>query len=399
VETRDGVRLVMLDDLESLSEVRVVVPEGIVPLLFFLLDGTRDRDSVGAEWATLTGRALPEATLDLLLSRLEEGLLLEGERVEAARRAADEAWRSRPARRAAHAGTAYPAEGAALRDWLRRSMDDAAVAVRGPVLGVLAPHIDPRGGAVCHGAAARAIAASPAEIFVVLGTAHHPLRRPFALTRHDFETPTGTLPTDRALVERLASRGGGGLLEDDRSHEREHSVEFQAAWIHSIHGHRPEVRVVPVLVGSLHDHLRSGESPSADPRRRDFVEALRELRAEHGERMAVVASIDLAHVGPRYGHDRAPDDEALADVMEKDRALLARAHALDDEAWFRFLADEGDARNVCGAAPAWVFLRALAGTGLAAQPLAHAVWEIDPDTGSHVSFAAVAYAPAPAAVP
>jgi hypothetical protein len=36
-------------------------------------------------------------------------------------------------------------------------------------------------------------------------------------------------------------------------------------------------------------------------------------------------------------------------------------------------------------------LRAIEGEGLAARLLRHDRWEIDPDTGSHVSFAAVAY--------
>ena len=60
--------------------------------------------------------------------------------------------------------------------------------VDGPVRAVLAPHIDPRGGFACHGAAIAALAACPAEVFVVLGTAHRPLYRPFALTTLDSAT-------------------------------------------------------------------------------------------------------------------------------------------------------------------------------------------------------------------
>ena len=58
---------------------------------------------------------------------------------------------------------------------------------------------------------------------------------------------------------------------------------------------------------------------------------------------------------------------------------------------FVFFQAEGDARSVCGAAPTYVFLHAIAGTGLEGRVLRHDLWEIDASTGSHVSFAAVAY--------
>jgi AmmeMemoRadiSam system protein B len=383
-----------LQDPEGLLDGVVALPGPVVALLYGLLDGTRDRAALEADWEKATGRALPSGELEGLLERLDDALLLEGSRLEEARRTALEAYRSRPSRRATHAGAAYPEDGAAFARHVRDAREASGVGVvQGPVHAVLAPHIDPRGGSPCHGAAMAAIAASPAEVFVVLGTAHASLRRPFALTTKDFETPLGTLATDRALVERLAARGGGDLLEDERAHAPEHSVEFQAAWIQAVHRGRPRLRIVPVLVGSLRDRIQDGRSPLRDEPMRDFVEALRELRAEHGDRMALVASVDLAHVGPRYGWSRAPDRKVLDVVLEADRRLLGRALELDGEGWIRFLQGEKDVRNVCGAAPVYVFLHALRDAGLEGRLLRHDAWEIDPETGSHVSFAAVAYGP------
>jgi AmmeMemoRadiSam system protein B len=389
---RDGVSLVLLDDLEDLSTRRLVVAEPLVALLFHLLDGTRDRGGVEQDWETITGGSIAPSALDGLLANLEQALLLEGPSVEAARREALAAYRARPSRPAAHAGTAYPADPEGLRARVREMRGQAnAPAPGGAVHAVLAPHIDPRGGGPCHGAAIDALAASPASVFVVLGTAHQPLRRAFALTSQDFDVPTGRLPTDRGIVERLARRGGGGLLEDERQHGREHSVEFQAVWLHALHGARPDVRMVPMLVGSLHRRVMEGGSPMDDAPVRDMVEALRELRDELGSAVAFVASVDFAHVGPNYGWSEAPDASVLARVMEQDRRLLGHAVAGDAEGWMRFLQEEQDVRSVCGAAPTYVFLRAIEGWGLSARPLRHDLWEIDPSTGSHVSFASVAY--------
>jgi MEMO1 family protein len=151
------------------------------------------------------------------------------------------------------------------------------------------------------------------------------------------------------------------------------------------------VRIVPVLVGSLHRHVAAGTSPVDDPAVADFVGALRELQEERGDSLALVASIDLAHVGPRYGDASAPDALALERVREADVDLLSAALAGDGERWIRHLHAIGDRNHVCGTAAAYVLLKAIEGRGLSSRLLRHDRWEIDPDTGSHVSFAAVAY--------
>jgi len=380
-----------LRDPEGLAE-GVLVASPSLALLLQLLDGTRTPAQVSVAWEEATGQPIPVPDVERVLEGLDGNLLLEGGRADAARAARLAAYRARGLRPAAHAGASYPEEAEACDESLRGHVRDAGpLAPPEGVRAVLAPHIDLRGGGRCHGAAARAIARSPATTFVVVGTAHAPLRRPFALTTSSFDTPLGPLETDRDLVERLAARGGGSLLDDELAHATEHSVEFQALWIRHLHRDRPGLRIVPVLAGSLHAHVVAGTSPRDDAQVSDFVGALREVLAERGDSVALVASIDLAHVGPRYGDPAPPDADALARVREADEGLLAAALASDGDAWIRSLQAHGDAFHVCGTAAAYVVLRAIEGEGLAARVLRHDRWEIDPDTGSHVSFAAVAY--------
>jgi AmmeMemoRadiSam system protein B len=371
----------------------VLVATPALAVLMGLLDGTRDVAGLQAAWKAATGEDLSASEVERALEELDRRLLLEGGRVEEVRSRRLSAYRAMASRPAAHAGNSYPEEPEALADFLRgheRSAEDAAPPSR--VAAVLAPHIDLRGGGPCHGAAARALARCPAETFVVLGTAHAPLRRPFALTTLDFDTPLGPVETDRDLVARLARRGGGDLLDDELAHAKEHSVEFQALWLRHLRPPgAPPLRIVPVLVGSLHGHVVSGTSPASDPAVADFVAALREVLGESGERVALLASVDLAHVGPRYGDDAAPDAAALERVAQADRELLSSALAADGEEWVRSLRRHGDRFHVCGTAAAYVLLSAIAGRGLEGRLLRHDRWEIDPDSGSHVSFAAVAY--------
>jgi AmmeMemoRadiSam system protein B len=398
--------LLALRDPEGLLDGVLVASPALAALLP-ILDGTNDEAAIRAIWRQMTGTPMSKEDLARVLADLDERLLLEGERLEAARAAALAAYRAQPARAATHADASYPEEPEACEEFLRAREEAAAGApVPARVGAVLAPHIDLRGGGPCHGAAARALRACPASTFVVLGTAHAPLRRRFALTTSDFATPVGTVATDRDLVERLAKRGGGRLLDDELAHRGEHSVEFQAVWLAHVRHGGPAPRIVPVLVGSLHDRIRDGASPMSDPEFADFVEALCEVGRERGGDVAFVASVDLAHVGPRYGHDRAVDDAWLAEVMAADRALLSHALSGDADGWLRALHEEGDRRNVCGAAPTYAFLQAIRAQGLGATGggapgtlLRHDEWEIDPATKSHVSFAAVAYASAESGPP
>jgi len=392
--SQDGEELIVFVDPESLAEGRVAVSRAAGLLVHALLDGTRDRETFLHDWREVTGTDLPEGKLEGLFRALDDAVLLEGPRVALARRAALEAYRDLPRRPAVHAGTSYAPDADALRAELAAWRAQADVdPVPGPVVAVLAPHIDPRGGGPCHGAAAAAYASSPAEVYVVLGTAHAGLQRPFALTTQDFDTPAGPVPTDVDLVQRLAERSGGGLLDEERAHLAEHSVEFQASWLKIVHADRPDLRIVPVLVGSQHGRILEGSSPREDPEVADFVAALRELREEYGERLCLVASVDFAHVGPNYDQPEAPDAAALERVLDADRELLASAEDLDPDGWLQLLHEVQDENNVCGAAPTWTLLAALEGSKLKGKLLRHDAWEIDASNGSHVTFATMAWTP------
>ena len=391
-KAEDGSDLWVLTDAEGIATKQIAVRPAFGVLLAHLLDGTRTPEEVERDWAQAVGQPPPPGQVASILAVLDEATLLEGEPAWAARAGARETYRREGYRHAICAGSSYAATAEDLRTDLARWRRESGVEpVHGPVTAVLAPHIDPRGGAACHGAAAAAIARSPADVFVILGTAHASLERPFALTSLDFETPSGRVRTNTDLVEALALRAGGGLLDEEHKHGTEHSVEFQAAWIRAIHADRKDLSIVPVLVGSIHRHLVGDTLPQEDGRLRDFVEALRELGRELGERIALVASVDFAHVGPAYGDETAPDDVRLSAVMRGDRRLLEAVTAVDPDAWIRGLQAEKNERNVCGAAPTWVLLSALEGEALEARFLRHDLWEIDPTTHSYVSFAAAAF--------
>lgn len=288
------------------------------------------------------------------------------------------AYRAQAVRPPACAGSVYPDAAGPLRRaleaWLAPPPGAAPEVVAPPRL-VVSPHVDYPRGARGYAHAARALAASDAELFVVFGTAHRTPARLFTLTRLDHATPLGVVRTDRRAVDALvAALGEDPLLGDELAHRDEHSIELQAVLL--AHLVRRPFTVLPVLCSSL-AHL-ADPAPFTDP----FLAAL--ARALAGRRVCFVAGADLAHVGPLYGDARPPGREALARLADEDRRTLAFVAAGDAAAFHRDAVRDDARRRICGTAPIYAALRA-SGTG--ARLLHYEQWS---DGRDSVSFAAAA---------
>jgi len=178
---------------------------------------------------------------------------------------------------------------------------------------------------------------------------------------------------------------GSRYLDDELAHRGEHSIEFQAVFLrHRTPAGRP-VRIVPILCGSLHRFVEDHQSPSHDREIEAFVVGLRATIASVPGRTVVLASADLAHVGPRFGDPRPITPGQLREVGDADREMLGAVEAGDAEAFFRAVAGDGDRRRVCGLPPIYTALRILPGAW--GRVLRYAQW---PDPQGTVTFAAVA---------
>ncbi|MBI2302295.1 MAG: AmmeMemoRadiSam system protein B, partial [Armatimonadetes bacterium] len=234
-----------------------------------------------------------------------------------------------------------------------------------------------------------------ADLFVVLGIAHSssvwPDPPPLAtLTRLDFDTPLGTVHTDRDFVARLAGHyaAAGGdredLFRDELVHRAEHSVEFQTLFLQHLHGGR-EFRIVPILLGSLHEFYDCPEEVTGRDGLGPLLSALAAATAEHDGEVCLVAGADLAHVGPRFGAEEPVQEGDLDAIAERDLDALRRFVDGGGDAFFEHFAADGNARNVCSVSNLYV-LRALL-PDASAELLR---WDVAYDPSQSVSFAALA---------
>jgi MEMO1 family protein len=386
---------VMLRDSEGVTQKVATIPAPLIPIVA-RFTGALTVDEIARAVAKEAGSAIPVEIVQKLADELDDALFLESPRYEAARRRVEQQFLRAGVRKATHAGGAYHADPAKLSTYLERDcIEQAGNKVKnGQVRGLIAPHIDPWRGKLGYGHAYGALRVGlPPEIdtFVLFGTSHAPMREPFALCRKAFDTPLGPVEADTAAIDQIAERASFDAFADVFNHKREHSLEFQAVFVRHLVGAR-KVRIIPILCG-IGDSQRTGQSPEDDSRVEEFLGAVREIIAKNAARTVVIAGADLAHVGPRFG-DRAPYDEGEREQLARtDRASLDLAAVGSHRDFFSQVQADLETRRVCGLGPIYALLRVLP-EGSRGE-LAHYEQTIDPEEGSIVSHAAMAFYDAP----
>lgn len=341
--------LLLLDPL-GLIEGPVFVPDALVPILA-RLDGTRTLRELGEELraagATIDGSDLAE-----LVEQLDEGLLLHSALFETTLRATTDAFLVAGSRGAAHAGShGYPTEPEACAASLAALLGPLDEPSGPPLRGLIAPHLDLGRGALGYRAAYRALASRELpDLVVVFGTGHGGPAAPLTGLPLDWETPLGTLRSDRAFVAAVHARIGAAQPADLLLHRREHSLEFQMLWLAAVSrartGRPDAIPVAGFLCGSL-------PCSEGDPDREDWLRpvlaALREVALDAGRRVTFLAGADLAHVGPVFG-DAAPlDARARATLAARDRERLAELAVGAPGRFHAAVADAGNPDRVCSA--------------------------------------------------
>ena len=401
--------LVCLFDRQDPSAGQVVMTRPGL-LLATLLDGERTPAAVRAAFALRTGGTLRPGEVEEFVQKLDEANLLDSTRYrERQRRIADE-YRSQAVRKAVHAGGAYPGEPSALRDFL----DSRYLAPGGPGRrpgavqkrarrALIAPHIDLHRGGHSYAWGYGALAESePAELYILLGTSHMPMARPFAATARPYDTPFGPVLSDAPFLDRLAQRAPFDIFESELAHQREHALEFQAVYLRYLEhsggsGVAPAVPILCVPPSRLPD----GGTPRDDLATEEFMSALGETIAEDGRTVCFIAGADFAHVGPQFG-DPVPVNTQFADhVRRGDLAMLDLIAQGDADGYYRQVVDEptgpgmagdsravGGPRRICGLAPMYALLRLVDRTN--GEVLHYDQWIDDGGAGS-VTFGCVVF--------
>ena len=362
-----GQKVVVLRDPLGLVDRAVAVPRGIAPLLE-LCDGTRDIAMLRTALELRTGLRVGPHYVERMVNELDEALLLENQRFSEVYKDTINSYRAAPYRLPTLAGTVYSADpellGRNFQEYfgsVSHELKDESDGI-GEVRGLVSPHIDyQRGAAVYAEVWQRAEeAVRETNLVIILGTNHNDCNKLFTLTRQNYFTPWGVLPTAGDVVDELAAiLGEHEVFAEELHHRTEHSIEIVAVWLHYLLKERA-CEIVPVLCGSFNRFVESDEQPCDNREIALFIDALREIT--ENRRTLIVAAGDLAHVGPAFGDSYPIGLAERAALSSADTELIESMSKGDAEAMFMQVKKEGDKRRICGLPPIYIALKILGET-------------------------------------
>lgn len=405
MKTRPRLRLLEITEIEHEGEAYfyfhdrlgisagATVPHAWGGLLVFF-DGRSDAREIVAQYEQAQGESLPLEVVEEIILQLDEALLLDSPRFHAHQQELVREFETQSARPATLAGVSYPDRAFELEETLQGFSEAAAKIETGPlppgarVRGIVVPHIDFSRGGVTEALAYRQLLGEEFDTLVVLGIAHSGVRYPFCAIDKDFETPLGLAHCDREFLSDLQAELGDKIYAEQYAHRKEHSVEFVAVFLQAL-PQLADAEIVPIICGGFFEELQSGKPPRETPQIGEFVQALRDVVNRHqaqGKRIGFIASVDLAHVGSRFGNDETLTPQRLREIESEDLQFLQTIEEGDCEEMHTALAKDNNARNVDAHPAVYTFLAAF--PELRAQLLDYRQ-AYDEAANSVVSFAAM----------
>jgi AmmeMemoRadiSam system protein B len=241
-------------------------------------------------------------------------------------------------RRAAVAGSFYPADAEALKNLIENCFQSHPLGPLGAgsfsssLFGGVVPHA----GLVYSGACAAhfySVLPRDVESVILLGVNHRGSGFDAALSAADFwETPLGKVGIERELNRTLAALAGF-IAEDETANRSEHSIEVQLPFLQTV---LKIFSFVPVSLAHI-----------SDPECARLGHAIAQLYQEQtarGRRTVVIASSDLSHY-------LSPEETERLDGLALEQVL-----ALDPAALLETVRRERI--SMCGAIPTAVLLEA-----------------------------------------
>jgi len=224
-------------------------------------------------------------------------------------------------RRAAVAGTWYPAD----PDALAREVDGYLAAADEPPVGDPLAIIAPHAGLLYSGPIAahayNVLRGRDFEVAILVGPSHYVGFEGVAVyERGAFETPFGKVPIAEDLASAIAA-GSPLIKSHPTAHVREHSLEMQLPFLKRV---LPEIAIVPLVMG--HQLRETAEALG------DAIAA-----AVKGRRAVLIASTDLSHY------------QSATVAAKLDKMVIHQVQRFDSNGLMSLL--EGFPQHACGGGP------------------------------------------------
>jgi len=382
----DGGMIVMIQDRLGLVEKgKYVGPE--LYQLMITLDGNRSLRDIQLDLIRQQGGSLVSIEeVQGLMENLDCSYFLDSSRYREARQEIISDFSAQTIRHCSHAGQSYPRQEEELHQRLETilSTQTETVLSHDRIIGLVAPHIDLEAGRRIYSTAYQAIKGARPKRVIILGVGHSMRKEMVSLTTKTFETPLGSIEADKIAVGELMKAGKDMLSEDDFAHRDEHSIEFQLIFLQHIL-QDISFTIVPILFGSLIGYLPEYSRERYTSIGYYFLTTLADFMQD--DATIVIASVDLSHVGPKFGHDM-PASFIINESERHDKQLLQCLCTRDADGFWSESKRIKDRYNVCGFSALACLLEILPQSH--GKLLGYEIFKEEP-TRSAVSFAAAIF--------
>lgn len=375
-------------DSIGLISKSLVLPEETIAVLR-LIDGKMSVRDLQLQLIRLNnGDFIRSEVVSNLLDNLDSSFLLESDFYRQEKEKIVKDFVQEKTRKPYLAGKSYPNSEKELRDYLdsffSSSKENKSEGMVDQVRALISPHIDLEVGKKVYVDAYSTVQGMNPKKILIFGVGHSLEDHLLSLTDKDFNTPLGTVYSDKKYIEALRKAGKEIIAPEDFAHRSEHSIEFQLIFLQYLFGN--SFSIIPVLLGSFHKVLRSFSRPSDIPFLKDCLYVLKTLWEKESSETLIVAGVDFSHIGPKFGHVQSAAS-MLAETESQDKCLMDAICRNDVKGFWEQTQKNGGRFNVCGFSVLSCLLEIL--SNARGKVLGYDIWQ-EEVTRSAVSFAAMA---------
>ncbi|NIP30974.1 MAG: AmmeMemoRadiSam system protein B [Candidatus Dadabacteria bacterium] len=332
--------------------------------------------------------------INSLVNLLDENYLLINQRSKTHKNKLEKEYLESYIRPSAHAGHSYPDNKDELNDLIENFYKNAGLNLKNrtkgrKVKGIISPHIDFNRGGKSFSKAYYELSDSTADTFLIFGTSHYPkTNNPFILTKKPFNTPYGTVDISEEFINELEKLCDWDIFDGEISHKNEHSLEFQIVFLQHLFKNEKEIKIIPVLCNSYHDFVQDGKSPYSDYKISKFLQNIRHLIKISATEICMIAGVDMAHVGKKFGDNIEINNEILEWIEKEDKDCLNHVKNIDPDSFYNSIEKNKDNRKICGLSSIYSMLKTINADNCKILDYDKA---LEPDTGSVVTFASAVF--------
>jgi AmmeMemoRadiSam system protein B len=320
----NGQALFLVSDPYKISNDFIVSP--IVVLVLSLLNGNNSLSDIKSTIFRLMGIIPTDYELYNLIKFFEDNLFLLDDKFNKAYKNEIENLRKKGFLRGSLMGISYPEDPAKAEEFLFNNNIDNNLNINNlnideisnQIIALIIPHMDLKVARETYFRAYKLLLnnlvknSRDIENVFILGVSHYYHKNPISIFPLDFETPFGILKTNKELIEKINNNlkeilGSEyfDLFEDILIYKSEHSIEAQIPYIklletklyeNKVNKINKELKVIPMIISygniELFDKIIDSFLSEIDINKTIFI-----------------SSIDLSHVGKKFGDNNSFDPE------------------------------------------------------------------------------------------